>query len=393
MGAAAAGALGGAAAGAALAGAGNDSGGPGTGATAVMPAATGAGWATVVGGEAATPGAPGPLPPTPVQAHVSGADQDLVYDDPRRRRTMQILILLGAIVAAGLLIWALFAITNNDPEDPVVELVTIPLVENRLEDEAVEMLEELDLVVEVEEQASADVDAGRAIGTDPEAGDEVEPGSTVTLFISVGPDEIEVPSVRGLIQADAEEKLEAAGLRVTQIESSHDPDIEAGRATGTNPEEGTIASPDDEIILYVSDGQVELPELRNTQENQARAMLIDLGLIPNVVYVETTEFAPGVVISQDPLPGLVPQRSTVTVQVAKAPTTSTVPNVVNKTEAEARQLLQDAGLAVSIGASQESETVPDGSVVTQSIPAGTVVAKGTTVTLSISTGPPPPPDP
>ena len=379
-GAAAAGVL----AGAAIAGAGDGSvPGAGTGETAVMPASA-AGWATVVGGPPPTE-AYGAMPAA-VAVQTAPGDPDLVYDNPRRRRTIQIAILLGAIVAAGLLIWLLFALTKGPADEPTEGLVTIPIVENQSEDDAVAMLEDLDLEVEVESQASADVEKDRAIGTDPEAGEEVEVGSTVTLFISAGPDEIEIPSVRGLLQADAVEKLESAGLVVAQIESSHDPDIDNGRATGTNPEEATIASPDDPITLYVSDGQVELPDVRKLQENQARATLVSLGLLANVVYVETEDFTAGEVISQDPLPGLVQQRSTITLQVAKAPTTVAVPNVTGKTEAEARQNLQDAGLAAST-TSQSSETVPTGKVISQNPSAGITVAKGTTVALVISTGP------
>jgi serine/threonine-protein kinase len=389
MGAAAAGVLGGAAAGAAIADAAQ---GPATGATAVMPAAAGAGWATVVGGS--PPGAPGAAPgaAVPVSAQVMTQDHDLVYDNPRRRRLIQIGVLVGSVLIAALLIWGLFQLTQPRDETPEVTNPIIPTVQNLTEQEAFDKLDELGLEVVVEEQPSTDVERGRAIGTDPEEGTEVEPGSLVTLFVSVGPEDVEIPSVRGLLQADAVEKLEAAGLRVTQIESAHDPDIENGRATGTNPEEGTIASPEDEITLYVSDGQVELPELRKMQESQARLILVDLGLIPNVVSVETSEFPPGEVINQDPAPGLVPQRSTVTLQVAKAPTTTQVPNVVGKTEAEARQLLQDAGLAVSTS-SQSSETVEAGKVISQNPSAGITVAKGTTVAIVLSTGPAEPEDP
>nr|PZM98266.1 MAG: hypothetical protein DIU73_04660 [Actinomycetota bacterium] len=70
-----------------------------------------------------------------------------------------------------------------------------------------------------------------------------------------------------------------------------------------------------------------------------------------------------------------------------------MPNVVGKSEAEARQMLQDAGLAVALGAPEASETVPAGSVARQDIPPGTVVAKGSTVRIFLSSGPPPEPGP
>jgi serine/threonine-protein kinase len=366
---------------------------PVTGATAVMPAAVGAGaagapgWATVVGGPAA--GGPGQLgAPLPVPSAVAVEDHDLVYDNPKRRRLIQIGILVGAVLAAVLLVWALFAMTRPPETGPDSTMVTIPILENQTEEDAVEKLEELGLEVEVEEEASTEVEAGRVVGTDPDAGEEVEKGSTVTLIVSLGPDEIEIPSVRGMLRADAEDVLERAGLKITQIESAHDPDIDSGRVTATDPPEGTVVAPGTEIILYVSDGQVELPDLRGKQESEARQILVELGLVPNIVVVETDEFAPGEVLTQDPLPGLVAQRSTVTMQVAKERTTVQVPNVVGMTEAEARAALQAVGLSASTS-SQSSLTVATGRVISQNPSAGITVAKGTTVAIVLSSGPGP----
>ncbi len=372
--------------------AGLGAGAPTTGATAVLPAtlppgsgqATGP-WATVVGGPTADPyGAP-----APTQVMAPGHGADLVEDDPGRRRWIQIGILVGAVAAAALLIWALFAITNGGaPPKDEPTLVTIPKVENLLEEEAVDELKDLELIVTVEQQVSLDVEKGRAIGTDPKAGEEVEKGSRVTLFVSSGPDEVEIPSVRGMLQADAIAAIERAGLKVATFETAHDPDIENGRATATNPPEGTIAKPGDEITLYISDGQVELPDLTRKTEADARQILVDLGLIPNVVYQETTAVEPGEVMTQNPIAGLVRQRSSVTITVAKAPTTVVVPNVVNQPEADAKALLQAAGLQFTTSQAF-SATVPAGQVISQNPSANISVAVGTSVALVISKGPEP----
>jgi len=359
-----------------------------TGATAVLPQTyapqgANAGWATVVGGAASgvpTPGATQTLTPP----------ADLVEDNPTRRRWIQIGILAGAVIAAGLLIWGLFAITaKSSPEDPNAGLVQIPQVENLLEDEAVTRLENLDLKVTVEPQMSTEVEKDRAIGTDPKAGTEVEPGSQVTLFVSTGPDEVEIPTVRGKLQSDAVEALEKAGLVVSTIETAHDPSIESGRATGTDPIEGTIAKPGDEVTLYISDGQVELPDLVRKTEAEARQILIDLGLVPNVTYQDNPAVAPGEVVTQSPVAGLVPQRSSVTLTVAREPSTVTVPSVVGKTQNEANSLLQAAGLQVGDVTYQSSPTVPLGNVISQSPEGGLSITVGQPVKLVVSSGPAP----
>lgn len=371
--------------------------GTATGATAILPTAVGAGgagaggaapgWATVVGG---TPAVPPAVPRGAVATASPAVEADLVYDNPRRRRLIQIGILVGAVAAAALLVWALFSLTRPPADGPETTTVTIPILENQRKADAIEKLEDLGLEVKVTEEASNDVEAGRVVGTDPGAGEKVEIGSEVELFVSIGPEEVEIPSVRGMLRADAEDVLEAAGLKITQVETAHDPDITSGRVTATDPPEGTVVAPGTEITLYVSDGQVELPDLRGKQESEARQILVDMGLLPNVVNVETDDFAPGEVLTQDPLPGLVQQRSTVTIQVAKERTTVQVPNVVGLTEAEARQLLQAVGLSASTS-NQGSVTVPTGNVISQNPSAGITVAKGTTVAIVLSSGPGPAP--
>ncbi len=62
-----------------------------------------------------------------------------------------------------------------------------------------------------------------------------------------------------------------------------------------------------------------------------------------------------------------------------------VPDVVGRTEEEAKKILKDAGLGYK-AVQQASTTVPEGVVISQGTVKGTKVAKNTTITLSISTG-------
>lgn len=356
-----------------------------TGATAVMPQTVSPagqpGWASVVGSPDAGAG-------QGAVATVPATSTDLVYDDPNKRKWKQIGILIGAVLAAGLLIWALFAMTNKPPADETPTLVTIPNLENQTVENAKDVLAELNLVPVVEEEPSQDVEAGRVIRTDPETGTEVEPGSEVTIYASLGPSEITIPTVRGMTESDAKRELEDAGLIIELVESTQDPIIERGRVTATFPAEGEIVGPGSKITLYVSDGQVELPELRKKQEAEARTILTDLSLIPNVIYVETTDFPAGEVIKTNPAPGLVPQRSAVTLEIAKAPSTVPVPNVVGQTETNARSILSAAGFNVST-TTQQHASVAAGLVISQNPSQGIPVAPGATVSLVISSGPPP----
>jgi serine/threonine-protein kinase len=99
--------------------------------------------------------------------------------------------------------------------------------------DAVAALEGAGLEVEVEDDDSDDdADPGTVIRTDPEAGDQVEPGDRVTVVVAV--DEVEVPRLRGDTLEEATEELEALGLTVGQVSGPVD-----GRVAGTWPLEGT----------------------------------------------------------------------------------------------------------------------------------------------------------
>jgi serine/threonine-protein kinase len=318
------------------------------------------------------------------------ADDDMVEEDPRRRLMIQIGIAAAALIGLILVVIALFSLFNSgtgEPE-PTATLVTIPILDGVEQASAETRLTALGLTPIIEEEMSADVAAGRVIRTDPPAGEQVDPltDPEVTVVVSTGPDEVSVPEVRGLAREEAITELENAGLVISTFETDHDPDIQADRATKTEPAAGEVVAPDSEVVLYISDGKVELPELRNGTESDAQQQLVALGLIVNLQDIETTESDPGTVVEQNPLPGLVDQGSTVTIKVAKAPTTVEVPDVVGKTQAQAMSALNNVGLETNVN-EESSLTVADGTVISQNPSGGIKVAIGTTVTITVSTGP------
>jgi hypothetical protein len=67
----------------------------------------------------------------------------------------------------------------------------------------------------------------------------------------------------------------------------------------------------------------------------------------------------------------------------------TVPNVVGRAQAQAQSTLTSAGLSVGTITKESSSTAPQGQVIRQSPVAGTQVASGTAVNLTVSSGPDP----
>jgi beta-lactam-binding protein with PASTA domain/predicted Ser/Thr protein kinase len=183
--------------------------------------------------------------------------------------------------------------------------VEIPDVAGLSRDDAEQELEQAGFEVSIERQPSDQYPGGRAIGTEPPAGDEAPVGSTVTLLVSSGPATVQVPALVGLTLEAARQRFSAKGLELSSTEEESD--RPAGEVTGQSPDAGTRVEPGSTVELTVSSGgpaTVPLPNLVGQLRRDAVQAVRDLGLVPVVVEQETTvQPQDGRVISQDPAGG------------------------------------------------------------------------------------------
>ncbi|MEN9593952.1 MAG: hypothetical protein RLY23_435, partial [Actinomycetota bacterium] len=100
------------------------------------------------------------------------------------------------------------AIVVSDGKAPVA----IPALANGTYDNAVNALTNAGFIPARGEAFSDTVVAGTVIDTDPAGGGKAQPGSTVKIIVSKGPDVVTVPNVRGLTLDAASAQLQAAGL-------------------------------------------------------------------------------------------------------------------------------------------------------------------------------------
>ncbi len=92
--------------------------------------------------------------------------------------------------------------------------LTIPDLAGQRDDDAEEELEDEDFEVERRQEFSATVERGRVIGTEPAGGASAFPRDTVTLIVSKGPENVEVPNVEGKSLEEARRLLEEVGFKV-----------------------------------------------------------------------------------------------------------------------------------------------------------------------------------
>jgi len=116
--------------------------------------------------------------------------------------------------------------------------VAIPDIANQPAAAAKELLEQVGFVVTTANEPNTIIEAGRATRTEPPAGTMGTKGDALTMFISTGPQVVDVPDTVGQLQEDAQNLLLISGFNViVQPMPTADPN-QAGRVTSQNPAGG-----------------------------------------------------------------------------------------------------------------------------------------------------------
>jgi eukaryotic-like serine/threonine-protein kinase len=135
--------------------------------------------------------------------------------------------------------------------------------------------------------------------------------------------------------------------------------------------------------------QVRVPQIVGQPEETARTLLTDADLVPGTPTQEPSDtVAAGLIISSDPAPGEdADVGSTVNYVVSSGAEAIAIPaEIVGRPEAEARQILQAAGLQAAPRSQQERSDQPAGTVIGSDPEPGTELARGSAVTLIVSQG-------
>ena len=197
---------------------------------------------------------------------------------------------------------------------------------------------------------------------------------------------VAVPDVDGLTEQLAVRAINDAGLEEL-VQREADRDVEEGLVISQDPQPGERIERGNFVTIVVSTGlpKTRVPNVVGQNRDAAVAELADAGLKANVVAVNSLQDV-NVVLATDPKSGTeLVEGSTVRVNVSKGPKPVTVPNVIGTAYESAESQLQGVGFAVS--REEVEDTEPAGTVVGQTPAAGTQQAKGSVITLQVSSGP------
>jgi eukaryotic-like serine/threonine-protein kinase len=198
---------------------------------------------------------------------------------------------------------------------------------------------------------------------------------------------VAVPNVVGLKEEQATALIEQQGLEA-DVQRAANADVEKGRVFDQNPNPGNRIQKGDRVTILVSTGppKTSVPDVVGMNYGDAVQALNDANLNAKKHEVFSPKPA-GQVVDQDPGAGEdVVEGTDVVLDVSKGAKQVEVPSVVGMTEADARTTLQQAGFEVS-STSAPSDTTPQGNVSDQSPDGGTQATKGSTVSITVSSGP------
>lgn len=200
---------------------------------------------------------------------------------------------------------------------------------------------------------------------------------------------VEMIDVLGMTESEAKDALNDLGLGYKNIGTESSDQYDEGQICSQNVNAGEMVTANTTIKVKVSSGagEISIPNVVGQTESAATSMLEDEGFDVSKEYEYSDEVEQGTVISQSPGGGSSGKEGdTVTIMVSQGQEQIKVPSVEGQDEASARSALESAGFSVTTE-QQNSSTVGEGNVISQSLAAGTYANRGDAVNLVISAGP------
>ncbi|MBR2045396.1 MAG: Stk1 family PASTA domain-containing Ser/Thr kinase [Agathobacter sp.] len=202
-------------------------------------------------------------------------------------------------------------------------------------------------------------------------------------------EQVEMINIVGMDLEEARTKLQELGLFIT-VGSFQESDQEDGTILEQNEKEGSMVDKGSTITVIVAgtDGEmVQVPNVVGATESDAVSSLEAKGLLVTREFATSDEVEAGRVISQDPAEGEVEVGSHVTIVISEGRGKAMVPGgLVGKDIEEVRATLEGLGFVVNV-IETTSDSYPTAGTVTKVAGAGTQKEIGSTIDVTVSTGP------
>ena len=219
-------------------------------------------------------------------------------------------------------------------------------------------------------------------------------GASVAAYYTVLNPKNPVPALAGLTEAEARNQVSPFGWGIKIVKERND-EVAAGKIIRTNPVLGANLAKRSDITFVVSEGPTlsELIELNGLTIDDAKAKLAALGLQAEPAELADEVIPVGTVVSWS-----IPDQPTlkagdsvvkgtkVAVNVSTGPALRDVPDLVKMTLADATAKLTEMGLLIVEAPTAAHPEIPAGQISLQVPAKGEKLARGGTVTVTVSKG-------
>ena len=281
--------------------------------------------AAPVAAEGHTSSGPATNPFAELGVELPTAAQPTIKLIPSERPKASLLWSIGSgvgVVLVGLMVW-LFTLNGfNLNINPGSAGISVADVTTKTYDEGYNTLTAQKLLVVKAYETSDTVPLDTIIRTDPMAGTKVPENTSITVYVSSGKNTVKVPgTLIGLTESEATAALMAANLMLGTITQANSATIPAGTVIETDPVANADVAEGSVVNLVISNGQVNVPDVRNlsTSEAQSRMTSAEVGLTVSIA-VQGGVCPAGktqgtIIVEQSIMPGLAPQGSAIILYV------------------------------------------------------------------------------
>lgn len=207
----------------------------------------------------------------------------------------------------------------------------------------------------------------------------------------------ELSNLTGYTVEEAKKLLAQHDITIGKEEEGYTDKVEPGKIMDQYPEAGTLMNKDEVIKVTVSKGEskTEVPNFVGMERSEVYALE---AVRSGFLIIDETEpeynddYEINKVIYQSVNKGEKVGKNTkikITVSRGKKTEEVIVPNLLNKSESEAKRLILESGFEIGIVSPSYSNEYPAGIVCAQSVPGGETVKAKTAIGIYISMGPKP----
>lgn len=262
------------------------------------------------------------------------------------------------------------------------ETVSVPNIIGLERNEAIAKLEEVGLRPEIVDAPDPEIPEHHVVRTNPSVGSQLQRNTTVTVTVSTGKEDTQVPRLVNMTPQEASAALAEVGLELEpEVDEEFSDSIEQGRITRHEPAAGANLPKGSRVRVTISRGpeivDVRVPSLTGMKWSQARETLESLGFVPKPQFVDSLEPADRV-LGVDGAGQMRPEGSDVRVEVSNGLLT-TMPDITRKNRSQALNALRDAGWEASESKLLTGEPVDTAVVTDQGLIAVTSPSPGETI--------------